>query len=126
MVYALAEEDVEDDEEIGTSQSYPEINAKIKEILEKESRRESSKSGLESTISPGVFLNAARRLARTETGGYVTKAEIIKALRDLEKMGMPIEPGYRDLQSRALYRFFVGVKRDIFRKAIQNGYDPTE
>ncbi|MGA2130525.1 MAG: hypothetical protein ABSG05_02860 [Candidatus Pacearchaeota archaeon] len=113
------------DEEIGTRQSFPEINTKIREQLGLPKIAPET-SGLETKVKPTVFLLAARQLELTETGEKISKKERLRILRDLKNLGIPISRQYYKLKAPQLRGFFMDVKRKVYAQAREYGYEPGE
>ena len=91
------------DEEIGTHESDPEINAEIRRQLGLTPAPETS--SLETKVNPTVFLLAARQLELTETGERISKKERLRILRDLKNLGIPISRQYYKLKAPQLRSF---------------------
>ena len=101
------------DEEIGTRQSFPEINAQIRRQL-----------GLEARIDPTKIVQAVRTFKSTETGEYISKKEMLKKLTELKAMGIPVAEVYHGLKSYDLNRFFRNMQAKVYTLARNSGFDP--
>ena len=96
-------------EEIGTFESDPEINRRIREQI-KSNDLETRAKGV---VTPQVLERAIRIVnLNRSTREYIPQPEILRRLSELRRVGYPVS-GYSNMSSRRAFGYFMGVARRI-------------
>lgn len=114
------------EEETGTRESDPALNAEIRRQLGLSLGNAPRNSGLASRLdlSRDKIMQAMSLIGNTNTGEHITSREMLWKLAALKRLGFPVPSDYRHLRHNLLYRVFREMESEAYMQARNYGLGP--